>query len=144
MQEFTFASSGGPGFIAVAALLFASLAGVGLWRARHPDNTADANGIYAAGAFFLALAAAGIWFAYRDILSVAAGEGRVELRYLWPRPAAVIDGRDVARIDSVMHSSGKSWHLEMETKSGDKYETSGADRELSDAAAALIRAQGTR
>ena len=141
MQAFEFGSAAGPGFIAFVALFFILIAGVGIWRATRPDNTAEANTIYGAAAFFLALAAAAIWFSYRDILSVAAGDGRVELRYLWPRPAVVLDGRDIKQCNSVMHHSGKSWHLELETTSGEKYETSGADRSLSDGAASAIRAQ---
>lgn len=90
MEELVFASDSGASFLGPASLVLVALgaiAAIVLWRrserGHHPHQ-------WSVGVIFVALGAALAFLVYRDANRIAFGDGRIELRYAWPRPPTEI------------------------------------------------------
>lgn len=90
MEELVVASDSGASFLGPASLVLVALgaiAAIVLWRRSERGNHPRQ---WSVGLVFVVLGVALAFLVYRDANRIALGQGRVELRYAWPRPPTEI------------------------------------------------------
>lgn len=90
MEELVVASDSGASFLGPASLVLVALgaiAAIVLWRRSERGNHPHQ---WSVGVVFAVLGVALAFLVYRDANRIALGDGRIELRYAWPRPPTEI------------------------------------------------------
>ena len=116
-----FALDSGASFLGPASLVIVVLGAVGAivaWRrsqrGHHPYQ-------WTAGLLFIVLGLVLAFLVYREANRIAFGEGRIELRYAWPRPATEIPLAAIRAVRIEHRGSRAVPRLVIETNDGATY-----------------------
>lgn len=128
MDELFFAPNSSAGSVAAMGLVMAGLALAGAlltWRKGDRVELQVWLGFVAFGGLGLVLA----YFVYASARSIVVQDGRVELRYVWPRPATEIPIAAIKEARVVYAGTKRpSPHLELELLDGTTYTGEGSSQ----------------
>lgn len=129
-EEIIFFPDSSGGFVAGLAVVLALL-GLALAAAlfRRRDQLGDRS-VWFAPVFLLGLAGTLGYFVFTDAKAVViTSPAAIELRYVWPRPAVVIELADLADVRIEYRGTKRpSPRLVIETRRGEHYEGEGTNR----------------